>query len=141
MNKYSIEIKHFAGFVILGYHEGRFCYLSFEHVTLSNANMARFMQKFPLAESEIEEWKKLEPNFTVTRTAVDVSFDAFWKLYNYKIGKKSRAESLWNELSDNEKGVAMNAVKDYNRWLLTKSIEKAYAETWLGQRRWENVYK
>ena len=71
----------------------------------------------------------------------DLSFDAFWKAYAYKIGKKARAEKLWELMSEGERTEALKAIPRYKRWLASRqTVEQLYPETYLSQRRWENEF-
>lgn len=76
----------------------------------------------------------------VDEVPADLSFDAFWNKYNYKLGKKERAKKLWECLTDADRARAINAIKAYDTWLSQRSIEKVYPETYLSQRRWENDF-
>lgn len=141
MTKYNIEIREIPGFTVLGYLDGRVCLISFEHSNLSDLHVAKFLSRFPLHERDLEAWKRREPNITITKQPQDLSFERFWTVYNYKVGKKSKSEKLWNEMTLDERSAALVAVVKYNKWMNSKSIEKAYPETWLSQKRWENEYK
>lgn len=72
-------------------------------------------------------------------TYIDLSFPVFWNHYNYKVGNKKRVEKRWNELDDQEKILALGYVRRYRRWCLRKRIDFCYPETYINQRRWENI--
>lgn len=77
----------------------------------------------------------------VTATPPDLSFAAFWDSYGYKVGKKDKVEQLWKSLSEADKIACLKAVPKYNRWIAAKTnMEKAYPQTFLTQRRWENEF-
>jgi hypothetical protein len=81
-------------------------------------------------------------DYTISECAPDTSFTSFWEDYNYKVGSKAKAEKLWNAMTESERVAALSAIGKYGRWLTLKNnMEKAYPETWLRQRRWENNYK
>ncbi|MEZ5195087.1 MAG: hypothetical protein R2764_01410 [Bacteroidales bacterium] len=79
--------------------------------------------------------------FVIKKVAPDLSFEAFWEAYAYKVGKKERAQKLWEGLSDPDKALALSACPKYRYYLSTKTnMEQAYAETWLRNRRFEDQY-
>lgn len=141
MTKYNIEIREILGFVVLGYTDGRVSLISFENSNFLNYHVAKFLAIFPILEQDLYILKKQHSNITITKQPQDLSFDRFWTVYNYKVGKKAKAEKLWTEMSLDERSAALIAVVKYNKWMNQKSIEKAYPETWLNQKRWENEYK
>lgn len=97
--------------------------------------------KFPYQEKQIKGWNSIS-NFKIEVGLPDLSFDAFWNSYNNKVGKKKMAENTWNKLSTGNKLKALQAIKDYNRYLSRKpGIDKAHATTYLNQEYFDNEWK
>ena len=71
----------------------------------------------------------------------DLSFQTFWDMYDYKVGKKSRAIKLWEALNDTDRAKALASIPGYHFFLANTQTKKMYAEGWLAQRRFENEYK
>jgi len=94
-------------------------------------------QNFPF---HIEGMAKFKVStFIVEPVIPDLSFNKFWDTYAHKQGKKARAERLWKQLSETERASAMAYIKKYDAFLWqNKGIAKAYPETYLNQKRWEN---
>lgn len=94
----------------------------------------------PLSMSALMEMQEQNGEmFLIEEIPADLSFGVFWDAYGHKVGNKGRAERLWNALSDGERVAALRGVATYQSFLVTRStMEKAFAETWLNQRRWEN---
>lgn len=79
---------------------------------------------------------------TINAILEDLSFERFWEEYGYKIGKKSRVQLLWSNLSDKDKSKCLLALPRYNYFLANqKGIARLYPETFLSQRRFENEFK
>lgn len=96
-----------------------------------------FTDKFPLKETGIRMFQAIK-NFTVQRGELDLSFDAFWNAYGYKVGKKPMAENIWKRMNKADKMGAMAGIKPYNSYLVRHiQQEKAHATTYLNQRYWE----
>ncbi len=80
--------------------------------------------------------------FTISEVKQGLNFSDFWEAYDYKVGKKNRTERLWDAMTEAERAQAMASISKYNLYLAQHpGIEKAYPDTWLNQRRWENQYK
>lgn len=96
--------------------------------------------RFPVHEKamDLPEFYKL---FRIEKVYPDLSFEAFWEAYSYKVGKKDKTRKLWEALSDPDKAQALTACPKYRYYLSTKTnMEQAYAETWLRNRRFEDQY-
>jgi hypothetical protein len=78
---------------------------------------------------------KIEP------VADDLSFEAFWDKYGYKIGHIKRARKLWDAMTDVEKAKCLASIPRYKAYCASHPhIQVLYPETYLSQRRWENEY-
>ncbi|GIZ10263.1 hypothetical protein [Flavobacterium sp. UMI-01] len=93
--------------------------------------------KFPWKEAHLKDWEKLYPPTTVEMTDFDLSFDNFWKLYNYKV-KREYSERAWNKLSDQDKIKCFLRLKKYNANLATNGQAKAHLVTWINQKRYND---
>ena len=98
---------------------------------------------FPATEEHIKGWTKTYPNFfEITVGEIDLSFDTFWNTYANKVGKKIQAERTWNKLSKKDKLKALSSIKSYQNYLKrNQGIAKAYPNTYLNQRYFDNDYK
>ena len=141
MQKFLLEIKDNPVQATIGYENDQLKLIEISS-NWSEKGWIWISQRIPfdlttfIAESKVIKWGK------VTLIEEDLSFDVFWNAYDYKIGKKPRAESLWNSLTDPEKTSCLIGVKKYNYWFSTKTgMNKLYPETFLSQRRWENEFK
>jgi len=93
---------------------------------------------FPFHISQMDVFRHSK-GVTVKEVTPDLSFKKFWDAYGHKQGKKARAERLWKQLSLAEKAKAMAYIRTYDNFLyMNKGIAKAYPETYLSQKRWEN---
>lgn len=75
--------------------------------------------------------------FRVKEVPIDLSFDAFWKAYNYKVGKKVMAENLWKRMSEEERIKAMTYIARYDQEIRQSGVQKAYPTTYLNQKYYE----
>jgi len=100
---------------------------------------AAIKKHFPFYISDLKFYKDNKKVFELKPVTPDLSFKKFWDTYAHKQGKKARAERLWKQLSLTERARAMEYIKKYDNFLyLNKGISKAYPETYLSQKRWEN---
>jgi len=99
-------------------------------------------QRMPFISEELETWRTKIRNVVIETIQDDTTFTGFWNAYNYKVGNKKRAEKLWALLREDEKLQTLVAIRKYDRYLAQHTkMERAYPETFLAQRRWENEYK
>lgn len=115
--------------------------IKYEVLEADDAAIIYLSRNIPATEEELKQmasrWK-----CELIEMPMDLSFDNFWNTYNYKIGNKARAEKLWSKMSDADKTKALMAIPKYERYLKTKNnMEKAYPETYLSQKRYENTFK
>ena len=92
----------------------------------------------PLTTGSIWRWGQ-EKDITVTEVPADLSFPIFWDAYAHKVGNKGKTEKLWDRLSEADRVAALAGLPRYESFLATRpTMEKAFAETWLRNRRWES---
>lgn len=89
--------------------------------------------------AEFSHWKQAGCEIKIV-SRIDVTFDAFWNEYAYKVGNKSRVMKKWNALKEPERLLAIGAIPRYKRFADSKKIERVYPETYIDQRRWENEF-
>ncbi len=94
---------------------------------------------FPYTEKEIDLYKKNVKLFEVIIGKPDLSFDTFWKLYNYKMGKIN-AQKQWKKLTELEKLNAIKSIKAYDGFLKRKQIAKVYPERYLKYKRFDDQF-
>jgi hypothetical protein len=142
MNTYLIQSKSGKTKMIFTYNSNGFL-ISFEAEPsdIKTETLQWIYKHFPYTEAGIDKFKPLD-YVTVSKVAADLSFEAFYNLYGYKVGKKERTKRLWDALPEVDRIACLAAIPKYKRWLASKNnMEMLYPETFLSQRRWENEYK
>jgi hypothetical protein len=95
-------------------------------------------EHFPYTESQMQRFGKFK-NIEVTKGEPDLSFESFYKAYNYAVGKKN-AQNAYKKLSKADKIKAIASIKAYEGFLFRKKIPKAYPATYLNQRRFDDEF-
>lgn len=102
-----------------------------------------FSPRFPATERLIKNnWinnVELRTKFELTVSPADVSFEAFWKLYNLKV-KREASEKAWNRLSEADKIKCFLALPRYEANLKLTGQAKAHLVTWINQKRYNDEY-
>lgn len=99
-----------------------------------------FKGKFPIAEYQIKEWiKNPKSNFEITIGTPDLSFEALWNLYNYKV-KRHEAEKRFNMLKESDIIKLFIQVPKYNKYMTRKTHDKAHLSTFINKRMFEDDY-
>lgn len=142
MNSYILTSNRFEGTVRFDYStKGLLVEWSLKGATLLKIGLWKFLiLNMPLKEADIPEFEK--HGFKAQLVPPDLSFAAFWELYNYKVSK-NKTEKLWKKLSDTDKALILEAVPKYKRWLKKKgAIEIMYPSTYLNKEneRWLDQY-
>jgi hypothetical protein len=140
MDKYLFTSVHGQRSILFGYENGFLRELVIEGV-ITTTEIDFLKNQIPWYEIGLDRFKEITGG-RISRIDPDLSFDGFWNSYAYKVGNKLRTEKLWNRLTEPEKAMAMKSIRIYDQFLAMKTNQaKAYPETYLSQRRFENNYK
>lgn len=136
---YSITVPAFPGSVAIVYYdlEGALVRVDFNSDAVDKFR-TRFGMGLPVRENILQSdyWQGCQIKDI---SAIDLSFEKFWSVYDYKIGNKPRVAKLWEKLSKEERILALGFIRRMRVFYQTKKIDVPYPETYLNQRRWENV--
>lgn len=107
---------------------------------LSTKAYNKLLENIPTDEKYIDYY--IKKGFAVKHLPPDLSFDAFWNAYEYKVGNRTKCKQLWNKLTDGERIAVLESIPKYNRWLKLKvTVDRIYPERYLSQKRYENEFK
>lgn len=144
MQQYEVKILALAGNVRLTYDDGgQLCEASCSIEGMTPVQHQWLWSWLPLTADAIEAASinaKVLEKMAIQRAEYAIPFSVFWDTYGYKVGKKTRAENLWEGLTPGEQWQCMRSIPRYKAWLAGKSIERLYPETYLAQRRFENKF-
>jgi len=94
-------------------------------------------KELPRNMSELERFRKAKCTVKDI-TNFDLSFTKFWDTYAYKIGKKARVQKKWNELSREDKIMALGSIRRLRNFYDAKRYDMPYPESYINGRLWEN---
>ena len=66
---------------------------------------------------------------------IDISFEIFWNLYNYKVGDKNKVRKKWESLTDLDRGMVMEHLPHYIQSTPDKQFRK-HPATYLNNQGW-----
>ena len=100
----------------------------------------RYLRRFfPMTKEDLMSLHKRNRTTKVRRVVLDYTFKELWDEYANKVGNKKRAERIWETLTPAERSSAVSYLTTYDNHLIKNpGINKAYPETYLHQRRWDN---
>jgi len=106
---------------------------------LSDKQIGWLKQQFPYYQTDVEEWKiKLQQNFDISITPPDLTFNALWELYNYKLSKQD-AIKAFNKLKEPEILLCFIDVPKYLQWLKRNpNVQQLNLATYISKRRYED---
>lgn len=97
-------------------------------------------KRFPYLERDMQTHLMSIKNLEIEKGEPDISFDAFYSLYNKKVSKHT-AKKAWSRLSKADKLTALKKIKEYDGYLNRKrTIDKAYPATFLNKRMFEDDF-
>ena len=70
-------------------------------------------------------------------TIINISFDQFWNLYDYKVGSKVKLKKKWDGLSDSDRNHIMKHIPQYIKTTPDKKFRK-HPATYLNNQGWED---
>ncbi len=109
---------------------------------LHNEQRIWFFNNMPLTETQLTvKWAKSSKTLKVIEVPLDLSFEAFYNRYAYKVGEKKKCIKLWNELNPEKRTKALIMIPKYFRWLEHTNTAKVYPERYLSKEYYENEYK
>lgn len=140
MITYLLTKKGVAGELTLSYNaEGRLCAFTCD-MEMSDSLLSTTIHRLPILQEDALAVKKAV-GWSVSEVPQDLSYEAFWKAYDYKVGDQVRCRKLWKALSDADKSKVLLVIPKYHRWLkLHTSTEQLFPTTFLNQRRFENDF-
>lgn len=97
---------------------------------------------FPANEQKMNFWaksKSFSSKFEVEVSPADVSFEALWNLYNYKI-KRVEAEKCFKKLKEADIIKLFLEVTKYNKYMTKKTHDKAHLSTFINKRMFEDDF-
>jgi len=95
-----------------------------------------FGEELPVSPSELERFKK-SGCLVKDISNIDLSFDKFWNVYDYKIAPQ-KCKSMWNKLTNEERIMALGFIKRLRFFYEKKGYDMPYPERYLKHRRWED---
>lgn len=141
-NKYNITFKgnNQSINVLVGYNEdGTLHSAKFDEQTIPPNALQFIWERIPLQEMSLGDIGMLA---IVSPVPKDLSFNAFWEAYDYKVGDKQRAYKLWTALGEADRTLALRAIPKYNVFLKLKpNQDRLYPETFLKQERFRSEFK
>ena len=76
-------------------------------------------------------------NSKVNKNTVNIEFEKFWDLYNYKVGSKSKVLKKWESLTDLDRNKIMEHLPEYIKSTPDKQFRK-HPATYLNNQSWED---
>ena len=138
MRKYVLTSPEFEGELIFGYNTEGVLVFYENKAELKTEHLVWLSGHFPHVSDHLPRIVRKGKITEIT----DLSFERFWNEYGFKVGNKKRAEKLWVALQESERIAVFEHLPKYNYYLKThQGLMKAYPETFLNQRRWENEFR
>jgi hypothetical protein len=141
MKKYVVTSSGFQGELMFKYDLNGDI-IGFEiQAVLTKEQKDWYFKNLPKTESDlVVEWPRKSKTIKVVEVPEDLSFEAFWTRYGYKVGDKKKATKLWNEMKPESRALALSKIERYKKFAENANIALVYPERYLSQRRFENEF-
>ena len=141
MKSFSITSPRFEGSVLVNYSStGLMTSFTIEEGIQTNDKAHRWiLERVPLCVQDLDYYRK-QDHLVIKEFDQDLSFTRWFRLYGYPVSKK-RAEGFWNRLSKADRIQAIEKAPKYEKWRMMKGHDKAYPDSWLSKRRFDDEFK
>lgn len=132
MQEYLFTSAMFSGSIMFTYDEqGRL--VKYENNAILNEKQWLFLSdNMPFLDDQMQ---KLAGTTGKIEEITDLTFERFWKTYNYKKDRAS-AERFWHKLSNVEKARAIQHAKRYRHDCIMQNRDMVYAVRYLKNKRY-----
>ncbi len=139
MKKIILTSPNFTGNVVFAYNEQGILVIYHNESDMDEKALRWLLKYLP---NDVEGLKALSSKITgrLEEVPADVSFDAFWNLYDKKVNRK-RSEPMFKKLTDEEKLQCVVAVKPYKRYCSNNGRGIADPEKYINQRYFETDWR
>ncbi len=97
------------------------------------------IDRLPFTMEDLDKLGKV-PSVTITEIPLDLSFEAFYNKYEFKLGDRKKAEKLWKALSTADRTLAIQKIPAYKYHVKTAGIGTLHAERYISQERFKNEF-
>lgn len=140
MKKYIVTSETLNGEIIYKFNaEGKFTCIDIQG-QVDETQRKWLLQFLPQDETVFWNLIKQSKKLKAAEVPFDLSFDNFFNLYNYRVGKKE-AQKAYERLSDEQKTKAILAIAAYDKHWTAKGQAKAYASTYINKEYYLDEYK
>lgn len=139
MRRFLLTSTKFTGQIELLYDEaGKIARIDMLQAELSYEQVAHFMRN--LLPYNPQDFGLLPKTVTVIESAVDISFDDWWKHYRKKVNRK-RCEVIWPKLTKSDQLKALMTLREYYKCLDRTGRKEVDPENYLKNAYWETDWK
>jgi hypothetical protein len=133
--KYLIT-GNFTGSLLMEYKDGVIWKFEFsQDCNINKESRIILAKKIRINEENVEEWQS-NPSLIFSRLLNDTTFEAFYKLYPRKDGKKLMAQRIWEKMKESDRVLAITFIDKLIEQKTSDGTAYPYASTYLNQKYW-----
>ncbi len=138
--RYSITSPEFEGELTFMYDDnGKLVWFS-NDAQLSEAHLVYLHKNFPVIDGLMVRMAGESKTLIIRQTTNEVTFDAFWEAYNFKMDKLD-AQKAWSKLTPDQQNKAFENIPSYKYFLLMRRNQATlYPATYL-RGKYDSNYK
>lgn len=137
MLRYLVTSEKLKGALKFGFDREGGHLVYFEQMAeLNESQLALFSWSFPYTHQYFLEFVAAHPSLVVEEIS-ETPFDAFWRAYGNKVGKKD-AEKAWSKMPEVKRRAALAYVPRYKQRKAKEGTAMHYPATYLRAEPWED---
>jgi hypothetical protein len=142
MKSYILTHENIPGEVEVCYDQRNFLYRISINAEVEVDDLNWIYAHLPVVPEYLKGYRN--QNWTVVEVPVDLSFEAWWKLWPEVKDNKANAKKFWEnnrKMSDADRARAIACMAAYTRWVRKfPTKHPKWPDSWLSERRWEINY-
>lgn len=143
LKSYTVKSKNSENVFVFKYHlNGTLAMFEVLDGILSPEQIIWFFQKgnFPHLEQQITHWQKtLRSHFDISIGEPDLSFDAAWEKFDYKVNRK-KAETAFAKMKPANIIRLFLSIDPYKKYLSRSGVAQAHLATFINQERYNDEF-
>ncbi|TDL99602.1 MAG: hypothetical protein C4K58_06840 [Flavobacteriaceae bacterium] len=132
--EYIMVGKLFEGSIVLKYHlNGIFYSIKIEAELSIEQYRALRLDVLKTEESFLKTFGGVK-GLSIKEVPPNLSFESFWEVYDYKVGKKVQTQNFWDKMPEGDKIKALLYIPKLKTTKKMEGTQMPYPSTYLSQR-------
>jgi hypothetical protein len=139
MRTFILTHQQFEGDIEFGFDDRGFISSMHIRAELIEKTLYWITTHYPLTTADLIAYEA--KMFAIQEIPVDLSFDAFWKVWPEVKGNRARAEKVWGRMTESDRALALRVMPAYMRYIAKNTFKNPkWPDRWLSEQCYKNDY-